>query len=114
MISGDQRYRMLVEELEEYAIFMVDVNSVVVTWNKGAQRVLGYEEAEIVGRSSDLFYTAEDLATGVGKRELETAAQAGRASDNRWHIRKDGSRVFISSVTLAMRDQHGNPSGFAR
>src|SRR5439155_26449777 len=98
MISGDQRYRLLVEELEEYAIFMVDEKGVVVTWNKGAQRVLGYEEAEIVGRSSDLFFTAEDLDAGVAKAELESAAQSGRASDNRWNIRKNGPPGFTNGL----------------
>jgi len=114
MIAGDPRYRMLVEELEEYAIFMVDPQGIVISWNKGAQRVLGYEESQIVGRSANLLFTPEDLAAGVPKTEMETAASAGRAAGNRWHIRKDGARVFINGVTLALRDNDGKLSGFAR
>jgi len=114
MLSGDHRYRMLVEELEEYAIFMVDQQGIVITWNKGAQRVLGYDEAEIVGRSSDVFFTSEDLAGDIPQAVLKAAAKEGRASDNRWHIRKNGSRVYISGVTLAMRDEHSVLNGFAK
>ncbi|HEV8291900.1 MAG TPA: PAS domain S-box protein, partial [Tepidisphaeraceae bacterium] len=101
MIAGDLRYRMLVEELEEYAIFMLDPNGIVISWNKGAQRVLGYEESQIIGHSANLLFTPEDLAAGIPRSEMDTAISAGRAAGNRWHIRKDGQRVFINGVTLA-------------
>src|SRR4051812_20414982 len=104
MIAGDPRYRMLVEEVDEYAIFMVDQKRIVISWNKGAQRVLGYEEGEILGRSADALFTPEDKANGIPANELKTAAANGRAVGMRWHIRKDGERVFISGVTLALRD----------
>ena len=88
MIAGDPRYRMLVEELAEYAIFMVDADGIVISWNKGAQRVLGYEEVEIIGCCADVLFTGEDQAAGIPASELKTAAAEGRASGIRWNVRK--------------------------
>jgi PAS domain S-box-containing protein len=93
---------------------MLDPNGIVISWNKGAQRVLGYEESQIIGHSANLLFSPEDLAAGIPRSEMDTAISAGRAAGNRWHIRKDGQRVFINGVALALRDDQGQLSGFAR
>src|SRR5947209_19002249 len=88
--------RLLVENTTDYAVFAVDLDGNVLTWNPEAQRVLGYAADEIIGRSSFVTFTPEDRAAGVPERELRTAIREGRASDDRWHIRKDGTRLWVS------------------
>jgi PAS domain S-box-containing protein len=92
----------------------VDIQNRVTEWNDGAERILGYTETEIVGRSAALFFTPEDRALGVPEREIETALREGRAEDERWHLRKDGSRFRASGVLTVMRDHSGAAIGFAK
>jgi PAS domain S-box-containing protein len=86
----------------------------VASWNEGAEHILGYQADQILGRSSSLFYTAEDLQGGLFERELRTAAEAGQASDENWLVRKDGSRLWASGTTTALRDPAGQLRGFAK
>jgi PAS domain S-box-containing protein len=106
--------RLLIETVTDYAIFTTDPQGQVVTWNSGAQRILGYEEAEILGKNSSIFFTPEDIRLGEHERELRTAAAEGRAEDERWHVRKDGSRFWASGVVIPLRDAVGRHRGFGK
>jgi PAS domain S-box-containing protein len=107
-------YQLLVESVRDYAIFALDRNGVVLSWNAGAQRIKGYAAEEIVGRHFSTFYTPEDLAAGKPGTELRVAELEGRVEDEGWRIRKDGSRFWASVVITALRDPAGNLVGFAK
>src|SRR4028119_680159 len=92
--ESEERFRRLVEAAKDYAIFMTDAQGRVSTWNEGAKRVFGYEEGEIVGENASVLFTPEDREGGAHERELEIARNKGRAQDERWHLRKDGSRFW--------------------
>ena len=111
---SEERYRLLVESAEDYAIFMVDPNGHVLDWNVGAERIFGYREAEILGESSSLLFTREDVRSGVPERELRKAEEEGRAADERWHVRKGGSRFWASGFVRPTWDDAGNLRGFAK
>jgi PAS domain S-box-containing protein len=93
---------------------LIDPRGRVANWNAGAERILGYAEAEIVGESAAVIFTPEDREAGVPEGELQTAAATGRAEDERWHLRKDGSRFWASGVVSALTDASGNLRGFAK
>ena len=107
-------YRKAIEDIRDYAIFMTDPNGVVTNWNVGAQHILGYTEEEIIGEDASKFFTPEDRAKLVPEQELITAAENGRAEDERWHMRRDGSRFWASGVVTPVRDQSGNLIGFSK
>jgi len=106
-------FRLLVENTKDYAVFVIDLDGTVLTWNPGAERVLGYAEREIVGRSSFVTFTPEDRAEGVPQGELETTIRDGRAEDTRWHLRKDGTRLWVNGVMLLLREG-GRPRACAK
>src|SRR5947199_8190340 len=93
-------FRLMVDTTRDYAIFLIDPDGRVLTWNTGAERVTGHREAEIVGRSSFIIFTPEDRLAGAPERELQTALTDGRAGDDRWHLRKDGTRFWASGVLM--------------
>ncbi len=103
--QGDKRYRLIVEDAEDFAIITVDEAGLITSWNSGAERLLGYSEAEAVGQPGAIFFIAEDRAAGVPDREMNRAHSDGRAVNERWHRRKDGSRFWGSG--LMMRMAHG-------
>ena len=107
-------YRKAIEDIRDYAIFMVDADGIVTDWNQGAQHILGYKEEEIVGRDAAKFFTIEDRRKDVPQKEMETAAARGRAEDERWHVRKDGSRFWASGVVTPVRDPTGKLIGFSK
>jgi PAS domain S-box-containing protein len=107
-------YRKAIEDIRDYAIFMVDVDGIVTNWNVGAQHILGYTESEIVGKDASKFFTPEDRAKDVPEKELATAATVGRAEDERWHMRRDGSRFWASGVVTPVRDRAGKLIGFSK
>jgi PAS domain S-box-containing protein len=102
------------EHVRDHAIFMLDVARCVVSWNVGAQHVLGYMPDEIVGSTADVVFTPEDRARGAPAEEAEIATRDGRAEDERWHIRRDGSRFFGSGIMTAVRDDAGELIGFVK
>ncbi len=110
----DELFRLLIETSKDYAVFVADPESRVLTWNAGAERVLGYAEGEIVGQSSFVFFTPEDRAEGVSERELQTALREGRAGDDRWHLRKGGTRFWASGVMSLLREEGGRPRACAK
>ena len=86
----------------------------MASWNPGAEHLLGYGQEEIFGREAAIFFTPEDRERGVPAQELKTAAEKGRASDDRWHVRKDGTYFFASGITTALRDAQGALQGFIK
>ena len=107
-------YRKSVATIRDYAIFMTDPDGLVTNWNRGAEQILGYTEAEIIGKPASKFFTAEDRAKDVPQKEMSTAAATDRAEDERWHVRSDGSRFWASGVMTAVRDDGGNLIGFSK
>jgi PAS domain S-box-containing protein len=107
-------YRLLIDELQDYAIFLVDPEGRVVSWNAGAERLLGWAEEDILGQSAFVVFVPEDLAAGDHLRELEQAAAEGRAENERWHQRKDGSRFWGSGIMAGIRDDAGALLGFGK
>jgi PAS domain S-box-containing protein len=112
--ESEERFRLLVESTEDYAIISLDPDGKIVSWNPGAERTLGYQTEEIVGKSFELFFTPEDAAAGRPARELSLAAEAGRAADENWLVRRDGTRFWASGVATAMRDAGGALRGFSK
>jgi PAS domain S-box-containing protein len=106
-------FRLLAENVLDYAVFIVDPHRHILSWSKGAERLLGFTEQEIVGRKCDLFFTPADVAAGVPQKELDEALATGRGDDDRWHQRKDGSRFWASGVVTPLRDG-GTLRGFAK
>jgi PAS domain S-box-containing protein len=112
--QSEERFRLLVEGVTEYAIFMLDVNGLVATWNSGAARIKGYRGDEIIGQHFRRFYPKEAVQSGWPEHELEVAAAQGRFVDEGWRIRKDGSRFWALVTITALRDEAGRLRGFAK
>ncbi|ACD19903.1 PAS domain-containing sensor histidine kinase [Paraburkholderia phytofirmans] len=113
-IDIEHRYRLLIEAVQDYAIFMLDAAGNVASWNLGAQRIKGYSPDEIVGRHFSRFYTDEDIAAGKPAQLLATAAWQGRVEDEGWRVRKDESRLWANVVITAVHDEQGDLLGFAK
>ncbi|HWS72236.1 MAG TPA: PAS domain S-box protein, partial [Thermoanaerobaculia bacterium] len=107
-------FQLLVSSVRDYAIFMLDPNGNVATWNAGAQRIKQYRPEEIIGRHFSTFYGEEDVRNGKPKRELEIAREQGSVEDEGWRIRKDGSRFWANVIITAVYDAHGELRGFAK
>jgi PAS domain S-box-containing protein len=105
--SNEELFEALVESSTDFAIFTVDADGVVTSWNVGAERLFGYSEAEIVGRSADVIFVPEERATGAAEKERSTAKAEGRAADDRWHQRRDGSRFWASGLLMPLRRDTG-------
>jgi PAS domain S-box-containing protein len=114
LLEAERRFRILVQGVTDYAIFMLDPEGKVANWNAGAERIKGYTPEEIVGQHFSRFYTAEDRDAGVPDRALETARTAGRYEAEGWRVRKDGTRFWASVVVDAITDDDGKLIGFAK
>ena len=112
--QSEERFRLLLEGVHDYAIIMLDPEGRVTSWNSGAQRILGYEAAEVLGRRFDMFWTPEDRAAGRPDAELQTARLNRRAEDRAWRMRKDGTRFWADVIVTALHDAHGELRGFAK
>lgn len=110
----DDIYGKAIEDIRDYAIFMTDADGIVTNWNVGARHILGYTEKEIVGKDASKFFTPEDRAKDVPRKEMHTAATSGRAEDERWHMRRDGSRFWASGVVTPVRNGSGELIGFSK
>src|SRR5438876_3398010 len=110
--QSEERLGLLIEGVQDYALFLMDPGGHVSGWNTGAQRLLGYEAEEIIGQPLSQFFTPEDRQTGTPERELETARTIGRASDDSWLVRKDGSRFWASGLITAL--QNGSLRGYVK
>ena len=99
LFDSERRFRLLVEGVVDYAIYMLDPSGIVTNWNAGARRIKGYEAAEVVGRHFGMFYLPEDREAGMPARSLETARENGRFEAEGWRLRKDGTK-FLASVVI--------------
>jgi len=112
--QSEERFRLLVESVKDYAIFMLDLNGYVVSWNAGAMNLKGYAREEIIGRHFSVFYTAEEIATGKPERELSDAKKFGSIADEGWRRRKDGSMFWAHVTITAVYDEKNELRGFAK
>ena len=109
-----RRFRLLVESVKDYAIFILDSTGHVSTWNAGAQRIKGYKSEEIIGKHFSIFYPSETLVDRKCERELELAAQDGRFEEEGWRVRKDGTRFWANVTITALRNTDDTLLGFAK
>ena len=114
LAETDRPYRLLVEAVVDYAIYLIDPEGRIATWNPGARRLKGYEGAEAIGQHYSLFFTEEDRGSGRPEAALETARRHGRFEAEGWRVRKDGSRFWALAVLDAVRDRDGDVVGFAK
>jgi PAS domain S-box-containing protein len=112
--ESEERFRLLIQGVQEYAIFQLDPMGHVVSWNAGAERLKGYASEEIIGKHFSIFYTREDLMNDKPQHLLAKAARDGQSEDEGWRIRKDGSRFLANVVITALRDPKGSLVGFAK
>ena len=112
--ESEQRFRLLVQGVRDYAIFMLDTTGHITTWNTGAQRIKGYTSEEIIGKHFSIFYTQDDLEDGKPARELEIATRTGVYEEEGWRLRKDGTRFWANVVITALRRPDGSLAGFAK
>ena len=110
----ERRFRLLVEGVTDYAIYMLDSSGNVVNWNPGAARIKGYSREEIIGRHFSVFYTAEDKDAGIPNQALDAARQSGKYEAEGWRVRKDDTRFWASAVLNAIKDSEGSIIGFAK
>ena len=113
-VPDDGRYRRLIEAVTDYAIYMLDSNGIVTSWNPGAQRFKGYAPSEIIGQHFSRFYTDEDRKRGIPALALETASRTGKFENEGWRVRKDGTRFWAYVVIDPIRDTTGEVVGFAK
>ncbi|NWD40724.1 hybrid sensor histidine kinase/response regulator [Pseudomonas yamanorum] len=112
--NQDDRYRLLVDAVVDYAIYMLDTNGLIRSWNSGAKKIKQYEQSEVLGRHFSLFYTPEDLASDLPARALKSAEQSGRFEGEGWRIRKDGTRLWALVIIDPIRADDGTLIGFAK
>ncbi len=111
---SQERFRLLVEEVKDYAIFMLDPTGKILSWNEGARKIKGYAADEIIGQHFSRFYTSEDIEHGKPNEELRFAAAEGRWEEEGWRLRKDGSRFWADVVITALHDKDGSLLGFTK
>ncbi|MEP6672277.1 MAG: CHASE3 domain-containing protein [Chthoniobacter sp.] len=114
LTTSEERFRTIVESVEDYAILMLDAEGCVASWSRGAERTEGYKAEEIVGRHFSRFYPPEDVAAGKPERELAEARKTGRVEDEGWRVRKDGTRFFANVIISAIRDEEGQLKGYVK
>ena len=107
LVQNEERFRLLVESVRDYAIFMLDPDGVVLTWNAGAERFKGYRAEEIIGQHFSRFYPPEALARKLPEHELKTAGEVGVFEDEGWRVRKDGTLFWANVVITAVRNRQG-------
>ena len=115
LTESERRFSTLIGQMRDYAIFFIDGSGRATSWNEGVKRVLGYDEEEFIGQDlTERIFAPEDVRHGVPQRELATAAERGTANNDRWMVRKDGTRFYAMGVTVARRDEEGRLVGFAK
>ncbi len=112
--QSEERFRLLVDNVQDHAIVQLDEQGRVAGWNKGAERILGYTEQEILGKHVSCFFTPEDRRRNLAEEQLQLARDMGHAENDNWLVRKDGGRFWASGVTTALRDEHQSLHGYAK
>ncbi len=113
-LASAERFQILVESIKDYAIFLLDTEGRIRTWNEGARRINGYDNGEAIGMHFSVFYPPEDAEAGKPERELAVARETGRVEDEGWRVRKDGTRFFASAVITALHNASGRLTGYAK
>ena len=113
-MSEEQRLQLLVNAISDYAIYLLDAEGLVATWNPGAERFKGYRAAEILGQHYERFFTEEDRAADLPRKALRVASREGRFETEGWRVRKDGTRFWAHVVLDAIRSNEGDLIGFAK
>ncbi len=112
MYESEERLRLIIESIKDYAIITTDFNGIINGWNPGAEKNFGYVETEIIGKSADIIFTPEEIKDGIPAKEMQKALKKGSAEDERWHVRKDGSRFYASGIMQPIKD--GKVKGFVK
>lgn len=112
--QSEERNLRLIEGVKDHSVLVTDLDGTILDWTPGAEAIFGWPPSEIIGRSAELLFTMEDRADGIPARELETAKVQGFASDERWHVREDGSRFFANGSVRPLHDAHGTVTGFIK
>ena len=112
--ESDQRFQLLVEGTPDYAMFLLDPGNTITFWSAGAEKVFGWNASEAVGQSGEIIFTPEDRVKGTMEKEITIAMEDGRAPDRRWHLRKDGSRLWVDGVMRRIDHKDGSLRGFAK
>lgn len=112
--AGEAHMKLLAQSTKGYAIVTLDCDGTITAWNRGAEIIFGYAEREAIGQKVDMIYTEEDRIKGVPEAERKRALRQGQATDERWHMRKDGTRCFFSGLVNPLVDSNGNVTGFAK
>ena len=103
---------MFMDAACDYAIFFTDTDGKIIEWSTGAEKIIGYTEAEALGLNAAVIFTPEDRERGMPEAEMATALSCGQANDERWHLKKDGTRFFAIGRLVALKDEAGNARGF--
>ena len=112
--ESEERFRLLVEGVADYAMVMLDSRGRIVSWNQGAERIFGYSHEQAIGRDISAFYTSSEIAKAKPAADLLDAATQGRHEDEGWRVRHDGAPFWANVITTTLRDEHGKPRGFAQ
>ncbi|GMU21943.1 MAG: hypothetical protein AMXMBFR13_20310 [Phycisphaerae bacterium] len=113
-LANMDRYRLIVDSAEDFAIFMLDPHGHILSWNPGAQQITGYGDDEVIGQHFSILFTPEDMKQNRPQQEMQQAQALGRAVEEQWHLRKDGGRFWASGILTAMRDEAGELVGFSK
>ena len=114
LAGAEERFRLLVEGTPDYAMFLLDTENIITYWSAGAERIFGWTREEALGQSGSLIFTPEDRARGAVEYEIETARREGGAPDQRWHLRKDGTRLWVDGIMRRIDREDGSLRGFAK
>lgn len=114
LVQSEQRLRLMLESVRDYAIFSLDTSGHITTWNPGAQKMFGYSAEEIVSKHGSILFTPEDQTSHVPEQEILTAMENGRAEDERWHMRRSGERFFASGIMASIKSETGDLIGFVK
>ena len=112
--ESEEKLRLLIEGAPEYAMFLMDTSNHIIYWSKGAELVFGWTADEALGQTGELIFTPEDRANEVEKKEMAIARRKGSAPDRRWHMRKDGSRIWVDGIMHRLDDENGELRGYAK
>ena len=113
-LPSAEQYRFMVEHIEDYALFMLNPDGYIVSWNKGAEELFGWSQEEAIGQQGEIVFTPEDKEADIPAQELQQANEEGKASDDRWLIRKNGRRFCANGITTCLRGTDGQMMGYAK
>ncbi len=110
----DEHLRLIIESATDFAIFTLDLGGRIISWNVGAERILGYKQDEILGTHVSIIFTPEDLAKGRVEFEMSSALYEGRENDDRWHVRKGGIRFWANGMMMPLKNRQGETCGYLK